>query len=142
MRIEPADAAAKGRVRAIPDIAVITGTITTEADQDDTAIDEAAIIINAVQEAVNSQSVDLNFTQIRTSEKRNTDCLARNQKSLLRHYAIVSDNDYNANIKRRLEQGLDIKVKPRKPQKRLSSSLPCHPYRGQTWFYGPSTARQ
>ena len=122
-KARPMQVTGKGRVRAIPDIAVITGTITTEADQDDTAIDEAAIIINAVQEAVKAQSVDLNFTQIRTSEKRNTDCLARNQKSLLRHYAIVSDNDYNANIKRRLEQGLDIKVKPRKPQKRLSSEV-------------------
>ena len=88
MRIEPADAAAKGRVRAIPDIAVITGTITTEADQDDTAIDEAAIIINAVQEAVKAQSVDLNFTQIRIWAREEPDvslALISNGVSSLRH---------------------------------------------------------
>jgi len=120
---KPMQVTGKGRVRAVPDIAVITGTITTEADQDDTAIDEAAIIINAVQEAVKGQSVDLNFTQIRTSENRDTDCLARNGKSLARHYAIINDNNYNANIKRQLEQGVDIKIKPRKPQKRIDSEL-------------------
>jgi len=122
-KAKPMQVTGKGRVRAVPDIAVITGTITTEADQDDTAIDEAAIIINAVQEAVKGQSVDLNFTQIRTSENRDTDCLARNGKSLARHYAIINDNNYNANIKRQLEQGVDIKIKPRKPQKRIDSEL-------------------
>jgi len=122
-KAKPMQVTGKGRVRAIPDIAVITGTITTEADQDDTAIDEAAIIINAVQETVNGQSVNLNFTQIGTSEKRDTDCLARNGKSLARHYAIINDNNYNANIKRQLEQGVDIKIKPRKPQKRIDSEL-------------------
>lgn len=122
-KAKPMQVAGKGRVRAIPDIAVITGLIMTEADQDDTAIDEAAIIINAVQETVKTQDVELNFTQIRTSEKRDTDCLARNDKSLARHYAIIGDNNYNANIKRQLERGVDIKVKPRKPQKRLDSEL-------------------
>jgi len=75
-KAKPMQVAGKGRVRVSPDIAVIIGTITTEADQDDTAIDEAAEIINAVQASVKDQNVDLNFTQIKTSERRDTDCLA------------------------------------------------------------------
>lgn len=122
-KAKPMQVSGKGRVRVVPDIAVITGVIRTEADQDDTAVDKAAKIINAAQEAVKGQEAELNFTQIRTSEKRDTDCLARNQKALYRHYAIVSDNNYNLNIKRQLERGVDIKVEPKKAQKRLASEI-------------------
>lgn len=112
-----------GRVKAAPDIAVVTGTIITEADQDDTAIDEAAVIINAVQEAVTGQDVELNFTAIATSEKRDSECLARNNKAQARYRRIVQDNRYNANIKRQREQGRDVKIKPRPPLGRLAYEI-------------------
>ena len=119
----PMSVSGTGRVKAAPDIAVITGIIKTKADQDDTAIDEAAKIINAVQQAVDGQNVELSFTQVATSEVRDPDCLARNQKAQSRYYAILSDNNYNANIKRQLEQGRDIKIKPRPPQPRLAKEV-------------------
>ena len=112
-----------GRVRAKPDIAVISAVIEAEADRDDIAMDDIAKIINAVQTSLEAQDVELNFTQVQTSEKRDDDCLARNQKALANHYSIQSDNQYNNNIKRRLEQGLDIKIKPRSPKPRQSSEL-------------------
>ena len=115
----PMSVSGVGRVKAAPDIAVITGTIKTKADQDDVAIDEAADIINAVQTAVKGQDVDFSFTQIRTSESRDPDCLARNVKANARYSAILRDNQYNANRQRQLEQGRDIKTKPRAPQNRL-----------------------
>jgi len=122
-KAKPMQVSGKGRVRAVPDIAVIAGVIISEADQDDTAIDAAAKIINAVQAAVKTQNVELNFTQIQTTEKRDNGCLARNQKALAHHSVIISDNQYNANIKRRLEQGLDIKIKPRKAKPRLDTEV-------------------
>jgi len=122
-KAKPVQVTGKGRVRATPDIAVVTGFITTEADQDDTAMHEVAKIINAVQAAVKIKDVELNFTQIQTVEKRDNDCLVRNQKSLSHHNNIIHDNQYNANIKRRLEQGLDIKLKPRKAIPRLSTEV-------------------
>jgi len=109
-----------GRVRAAPDIAVVVGTITTEADKDSEAVDEAADIINAVQEAVKGQDVELNFTQVRTSDKRDEACLAHNRKVTARHSRILQDNRYNANIKRQKEQGRDVKIKPREPRLRFS----------------------
>ena len=116
---QPMSVSGVGRVKAAPDIAVITGTIKTTADQDNAAIDKAADIINAVQMAVEGQDVDFSFTEIRTSESRDPDCLARNNKATARYHAINRDNQYNANRKRQLEQGRDIKTKPRIPQKRL-----------------------
>lgn len=109
-----------GRVRAAPDIAVIVGTITTQADKDSVAVDEAAYIINAVQEAVKGRDVELNFTQVRTSDKRDEVCLAHNRKVTARHSRILQDNRYNANIKRQKEQGRDVKIKPREPRLRFS----------------------
>jgi len=119
----PMSVTGKGRVRAVPDIAVISGVILTKAAQDDRAIDEAADIINAVQAAVKSKDVELNFTQIHTVEKRDNECLAHNRKALAHHNTILQDNQYNANIQRRLEQGLDIKIKPRKPKLRLNTNV-------------------
>lgn len=122
-KAKPMQVSGKGRVRVVPDIAVITGTIETEADQDDTAIDDAAKIINKVQKALDGQDVGLSFTQIGTSEMRDPNCLARNQKVLYKHQEILNDNNYNQNIKRQLERGVDIKVKPKKPKKRLVSEI-------------------
>ena len=57
-----------GRVRAKPDIAVISAVIEAEADRDDIAMDDIAKIINAVQTSLEAQDVELNFTQVQTSE--------------------------------------------------------------------------
>ena len=45
-----------GRVKAVPNIAVINGEIEAEAEADDEAVDTAAKIINAVQEALSDLS--------------------------------------------------------------------------------------
>lgn len=112
-----------GRVKVIPNIAVITGTIETKAQADDEAVDKAAKIINAVQEALKDQEAALNFTQIAAAEKRDEDCQTHNTESRIRHNEIVSDNQYNSYIKSQIERGINTKTKPRKAKPRIAQKL-------------------
>ena len=119
----PITVSGQGRVKAVPDIAVITGLITKKADADDIAVSGAADIINSVQLALADTNADLNFTQISARENRDEDCQKDNLEASNRHYAIVADNQYNAQIKRQREQGINTSKKPRKPQTRIAQKL-------------------
>ena len=112
-----------GRVKAVPNIAVITGEIEAEAEADDEAVDTAAKIINAVQEALKDQKADVNFTNISAVEKRDDDCQTHNAEVRIRYSEIISDNQHNANIKSQIERGINTKSKPREAKKRLILKL-------------------
>jgi len=112
-----------GRAEAVPNIAVITGQIETTAKADDVAVDKAAKVINAVQDALKDQQAELNFTQISAVEKRDEDCQTHNIETGIRHGEIVSDNAYNSNIKAQIERGINTKSKPRDPKPRMDLKL-------------------
>jgi len=112
-----------GRVKAVPDIAIISGRITKEAKFDYQAIDEIAKITNAVQSAIADQNVELNFTSISFVEKRSDDCLAFNRKASARHNEINRDNAHNRTIKYRREQGQETSMKYRAPKKRIAQKV-------------------
>ena len=112
-----------GRVKAVPNIAVITGEIKAKAQADDEAVDKAAKIINAVQEALKDQQAHLNFIQISAVEKRDEDCQRHNIESANRHNEIVLDNRHNANIKAQIERGINTKTKPRAAKTRITQKL-------------------
>jgi len=119
----PITVSGQGRVKAMPDIAVITGLITKKAEADDIAVSGAADIINSVQQALVSTNADLNFTQISAIENRDDDCQKDNLEALNRFNAIVADNQYNAQIKRQRDQGINTSKKPRAPQTRIAQKL-------------------
>ena len=112
-----------GRVKAAPTIAVITGQIKTEALTDDAAVDMAAKLINDAQRTLEGQSAELNFTQITGTEKRDEDCEKSNMESLNRFSEIVADNQFNANIKRQIERGINTSSKPRPAKARISAKV-------------------
>ena len=119
----PIEVKGVGRVKAVPNIAVITGVIKTKAQADDEAVDKAAKIINAVQRALNDQKAGLNFTQISAFEKRDEDCQTHNIESGNRHNEIISDNQFNTNIKAKIERGVNTKTKPREAKARIAQKL-------------------
>lgn len=119
----PLTVSGTGRVKATPQIAVITGMIKTKADADDVAVNDAADIINAVQAALKDSDADLNFTRLGASENRDEDCQKHNLEVINRHYEILSDNRYNLNIKQQRERGVNTSAKPRAPKSRMTSKL-------------------
>jgi uncharacterized protein YggE len=120
---KPIQVSGIGRAKAVPNIAVITGLIETEAQADDEAVDKAAIIINKVQEVLEGQTAELNFTNISAVEKRDEDCQIHNVEVRTRYNEITLDNQYNANIKAQIERGVNTKVKPRKAKTRKTLKL-------------------
>ncbi len=114
---------ATGRVKAVPDIAIISGTITKEADFDHQATDKIAKITNAVQDAISEQNIELNFTDISFVEKRSDDCLAFNRKANARHNEINRDNAHNRTVKYRREQGQETSMKYKAPKKRIAQKV-------------------
>ena len=109
-----------GSVRAAPDIAVITGYIETKAELDHKAMDEAAKIINRVQDIIAGKNVEISFTNLSASEQRDEACLAHNLKAQLRHRDIVFDNGFNQQQKNRRE---DMREKLRAPKARISQKV-------------------
>ena len=112
-----------GRVEAVPNIAVITGLIEAKSKSDDIAMNEAAEIMNAVQDVLKDKNAELNFLQISSSELRDEDCLKHNSESDIRHNEVIQDNRFNQRIKFDIERGINTKSKPRDPKARLSQKL-------------------
>lgn len=89
-----------GKVKALPDIAVVTGQIQTKATQDHLVYDEAAKIINQVQASIGEADVELSFTELSTTEMRDPKCLDHNKEAGIRHTEIISDKHHNDRIRR------------------------------------------
>ena len=108
-----------GKARGKPDIAVLTGLIKVEADFDHLAMDQAGEIMNKVQDSVRGADVELSFTQVSTSEIRDPKCLEANRYARQRHRDIVTDNQFNAWLKR---QPKENRQELRKPKKRIAET--------------------
>lgn len=125
VEIEPFKAApirvtGTGTVRATPDVAVLTGLIRTEAKQDHKAVNDAADIINRVQDIIRDKDVDLSFTTLSSAEQRDEDCLAHNREANSRHNDIISDIWFNQQQRNRPE---DVRQKLRPAKARIAQKL-------------------
>ena len=109
-----------GTVRAAPDIAVLTGVIKVQADIEHKAMDEAAQIMNRVQETIAGKSVDISFTGLSTVENRDEDCLRHNNRAVLRNNDISNDNWFN---KRQLNRPKDVRQKLRPRKSRIAQKV-------------------
>jgi len=94
-KAKPVFVTGTGTVRATPDIAVVTGRIKTTAEVDRIAMDEAATVINKVQDVIAGKNVDISFTNLSSVEKRDDDCLAGNRIAQQRHRDIQNDKWFN-----------------------------------------------
>lgn len=108
-----------GKVKAAPDVAVITGTIKATDDFDHRVVDQTAIVMNKVQDIIAGQDIRLSFTRIAATEERDPICLRANQEAQFRHNQIVSDNYHNARILR----DKNTKEKPRPPKSRIAQKV-------------------
>jgi len=106
----PLEVTGIGKVKAVPDIAVVTGQIQTLSGIDHQAYDEAAKIMNRVQASIGNADVKLSFTDISTAEKRDPKCLDHNQEARVRHNEVQSDKWHNDRVKR--QKNPDQKLRP------------------------------
>ena len=105
-----------GKVKAAPDVAVITGTIKVEADAEYKAVDKAAAVTQAMQKSITGKDIRLSFTRVAASEQRDAKCLRHNSEARARHNQIVQDNYYN----KRILRDKNTKLKPRPPKPRIA----------------------
>ena len=106
---EPLFVSAIGKVRAQPDIAVLTTRISATNINESQATDEMGQVINAVQAALEGLDVETGFTAINSRRKFDELCLNENIFAWRRHRDII--NDYNFN--RSLDRQGDTKTKRR-----------------------------
>ena len=63
-KAEPLNVTATGKVRAQPDIAVITATIKAENKNESQAFNDMSEIVNAVQNALADRNIETGFTRV------------------------------------------------------------------------------
>lgn len=116
---EPLVVSAEGKVRAQPDIAVVTATITATDKNDSQAVDRMSGIINAAQAALANRNVETGFTSVTSSREFDQTCRNANMFAAQRHTQIQNDFYFN----RRLDREGDTKTKRRTPKPRLSQQV-------------------
>lgn len=116
---EPLYVSAIGKVRAQPDIAVITAAISAENKNESAAMDEMSKIVNAVQDALSGQEIETGFTGINSRREFDETCRNDVQSAVQRHNQITSDYWFN----RRLDQRGDTKTKRRPAKARISQKV-------------------
>lgn len=119
-KARPIQVTGTGTVRATPDIAVVTGLIKTTGDVDRLAMNDAAKIINKVQDVIAGKNIDISFTNISTVEKRDENCLADNRTAQQRHRDIQGDNWFNL---RQLSIDKDKRQKLRSEKSRMAEKV-------------------
>ena len=116
---EPLSVNAVGKVRAQPDIAVITATIRAEHKNESQAFNDMSEIVNAVQDSLATQDVETGFTRVNSSRNFDQTCLNANQLSTFRQSEIQNDYRFNRN----LEQRGDTETKRRIAKRRLPQQV-------------------
>ncbi len=99
-KAEPLHVEAKGKVRAAPDIAVITATITSDHKNESAAFNGMSEKVNSVQSALAGRNIDTGFTSVRSSREFDEKCRNINRASLMRYNQIQSDFYFNRNLDR------------------------------------------
>ena len=116
---EPLYVSATGKVRAQPDIAVITATISAEDKNESRAVDEMSKIVNAVQDALSGREIETGFTGVSSRREFDQACLNANRAARLRHNQINGDYWFN----RRLDQRGDTETKRRPARPRIAQNV-------------------
>lgn len=116
---EPLAVSATGKVRAAPDIAVITAKISAEDRNESAAVNSMSNIVNKVQAALSAQDVETGFTAITSQREFNETCLEANRLARQRHGRIHSDYWFN----KRLDDRGDTETKRRPDRRRLQQQV-------------------
>lgn len=118
-KAEPLYVSATGKVKAVPDIAVITAVISGEDENESLAVNTMSETINALQDALRDQSAETGFTAVTSKREFDEACLNHNNAARSRHAQINSDYWFN----RRLNQRGDTETKRRAPKPRIEQRV-------------------
>ena len=118
-KAEPLTVKATAEVRDVPDIAVITASMSAKDTLESRAVDDVATRVNAVQAAIAKFDVDVSVTDAKTTRKYDPICRSENQEARQRHVQINSDHWFN----KRLDQQGDTKTKRRDPKPRIAQKI-------------------
>lgn len=118
-KAEPLTVKASAEVRDVPDIAVLTASMSAKDTLESRAVDDVATRVNAVQSAIAKFDVDVSVTDAKTTRKYDPICRSENQEARQRHNQINSDHWFN----KRLDQQGDTKTKRREPKPRIAQKI-------------------
>ena len=116
---EPLSVSAVGKIRAQPDLAVITARISHIDKNESRAVDNVAAQINALQSAFEGKDIELGFTAIRSAREFDEACRFANQAARTRHREVQQDYWFN----KRLNDRGDTETKRRDPKPRLRETI-------------------
>lgn len=114
----PLSVNATGKVKAVPDIAVITARVSAKDLNESKAMNEVSETINAVQLALKDSDVETGFTAMNSAVKLDQNCLNENFLAQQRYNEISSDYWFN----KRLDDRGDEETKRRDMKPRLSQA--------------------
>lgn len=115
----PLEVRASAEVRGVPDIAVITASMSAKDTLESRAVDDVATRVNAVQAAIARFDVDVSVTDAKTTREYDPICHSENQEARQRHQLINNDHWFN----KRLDQQGDTKTKRRVPMPRIAQKI-------------------
>ncbi len=118
-KAEPLIIQAEGKVRAEPDIAVITATIMGEDKNESKAFNAMSEKVNAVQAVLAADKVETGFTSVTSKREFDEKCQNANQLAWKRHNDIQNDYYFNRNLDRRG----DKEIKRRVPKPRIAKKV-------------------
>ncbi len=113
-KANPLYVSAVGKVKAVPDIAVITARVSAKYLNESKAVNEVAEMINTVQERLKSKDIETGFTQLGSQVKRDEACQNANHLAQIRYSQIQSDYWFNKQLDTRGDKDTERrKIKPR-----------------------------
>ena len=118
-KAQPLEVRAFAEVRALPDIAVITASLTAKDKDESFTINDIAKRVNKVQTAIARFDVDVSVTDTKTVRKYNPLCRSENREARTRHSQINSDYWFN----KRLDDKGDQDTKRRDPRPRIAQKI-------------------
>ncbi|MGB0908351.1 MAG: SIMPL domain-containing protein [Maricaulaceae bacterium] len=110
---------AAGKVKAVPDIAVITAQIKAKDLNESKAFNQVSESVTAIDAALRGQAVEINFLGIGSFVNRDEVCQSENALAQTRHSNIQSDYWFN----KRLENRGDKDTKRREMKPRLKQAI-------------------
>lgn len=116
---EPLQVTATGKVRAQPDLAVITARVSGTDKNESQAVDDMSVQINKIQTALIGKDVELGFTSIRSNREFDDRCRNDNQAARARHSEIQKDFWFN----KRLDDRGDADTKRRAAKSRITEAV-------------------
>ena len=118
-KAQPLEVRAFAEVRALPDIAVITASLTAKDKDESFTINDIAKRVNKVQTAIARFDVDVSVTDTKTVRKYSPLCRSENREAQRRHSQINSDYWFN----KRLDDKGDQDTKRRDPRPRIAQKI-------------------